>query len=277
MSDETNDLQEEIRARANAAKSVGAAIEAAAADVGTKKEKGKKWNRRFKPSKRTRGARKARGERTQAHSLNDAVKMVKGFKATKFDESMELHVKLGVDPKKSDQQVRGTYVFPHGIGITKRVICFAEGPAAEQAKDAGAMEVGGEELAKKIQGGWFDFDVVIAHPAMMRHVGKLGKILGPKKLMPNPKEGSVTPRVAEAVKEFSGGKAKYRVDDTANLHIMFGKRSFDDQKLVENLEGFFTHLQGIKPTTARGTFIQNAFISSTMGPGVRVDVGGYGN
>jgi len=275
MSDQSNDIQDEIRARANAAKSVGAAIEAAAADTETKKPRGKKWNRHFKPSKRIRGARKARGERTEIHSLEDGVKLLKSFKAPKFDESLELHVKVGIDPKKSDQQVRGTFVFPHGIGQSKRVVCFAEGPAADQARDAGAIEVGGEDLAKKIEGGWLEFDVVIAHPAMMRHVGKLGKILGPKKLMPNPKEGSVTPRIAEAVKEFSGGKAKYRVDDTANLHVVFGKRSFEDKKLVENLEGFFKHVLTLKPTTARGQFIQSAYIASTMGPGVRVDVGAY--
>jgi large subunit ribosomal protein L1 len=157
------------------------------------------------------------------------------------------------------------------------VIVFAEGPMAEEAKEAGALEVGGEELAKKIQGGWFDFDVVVAHPAMMRVVGRLGKILGPKKLMPNPKEGSVTPRIAQAVKEFSGGKAKYRADDKGVLHCAFGKRSFSDEQLAENLLDFFKHLQSVKPTTARGTFIQGAYIASTMSPGVGIDVGQFGN
>ncbi|RMG18348.1 MAG: 50S ribosomal protein L1 [Planctomycetota bacterium] len=273
---EDQDRQEEIRARAQATKSVGAAIEAAAAATESeKKSKGKKWNRRFKPSKRTKAARRARGVRTETHPIPQAIKMVKGFKNVNFDESMELHVKLGVNPKKSDQQVRGTFVFPHGVGRSKRVICFAEGPAAEEAREAGAMEVGGEELAKKIQEGWFDFDVVIAHPAMMRVVGRLGKLLGPKKLMPNPKEGSVTPRVGQAVKEFSGGKAKYRVDDTGNLHVVFGKKSFDEQKLIENLEAFLQHLQSVKPTTAKGTFIQKGYICSTMSPAVAIDVGPY--
>ncbi len=157
MSDE-DEVREEIRARAKSAKSVEGALEAAAAATAEKKSKGKKFNRHFKPSKRIKAAYKARGERTDRHSMDKAIKVVKGFKAAKFDESMELHLKLGVDPKKSDQQVRGTFVFPHGVGKSKRVICFAEGPFAEQAADAGAMEVGGEELAKKIQDGWFDFD-----------------------------------------------------------------------------------------------------------------------
>ncbi len=278
MSDMDQERQNEIRARANKSKSVAGAIEAAAAASATeKKSKGKKYNRRFKPSKRVRGAYKARGERTDKHPIAKAIAAVKGFKAAKFDESMELHLKLGVDPKKSDQQVRGTFVFPHGVGKSKRVICFAEGPFADEAKDAGAMEVGGEELAKKIQGGWFDFDVVVAHPAMMRVVGRLGKILGPKKLMPNPKEGSVTPRVAQAVKEFTAGKSKYRVDDTSNLHIVFGKRSFEDSKLQENVEEFLTYLQSVRPQNAKGIFIQGGFIASTMSPGVNIDVGAYAN
>jgi large subunit ribosomal protein L1 len=270
--------QDDIRARVSAAKSVEGAIDAAAAASSTEnKPKKKKYNRRFKPSKRTRAARSARGERTDRHAIPKAIAMVKGFKAAQFDESMEIHLKLGIDAKKSDQQVRGTFVFPHGIGKSKRVICFAEGAMAEEALEAGALEVGGEELAKKIQGGWFDFDVVIAHPAMMRIVGRLGKVLGPKKLMPNPKEGSVTPRVAQAVKEFSGGKAKYRVDDKGNLHVAFGKRSFTDEQLSENLISFLTHMQSARPTTSRGTFVQAGYVASTMSPGVGIDVGQFGN
>lgn len=274
MSDD--DVKEEIRARANKARDAASAIEAAtAATESEKKVKKKRYNRRFKPSKRYKASEKQRGERTETHSIEDGLKLVKEFKAAKFDESMELHVKLGVNPKKSDQQVRGTFSFPHGIGQSKRVICFAEGPAAAEAKEAGAMEVGGEELAKKIQDGWLDFDVVIAHPAMMRHVGRLGKVLGPKKLMPNPKEGSVTPNVGVAVREFSGGKAKYRVDDGANLHLIFGKRSFEIEALAENLSSFLKHLMGVKPTAAKGNFIESASIASTMSPGVSIDVGQY--
>ena len=278
MSDIDQDRQNEIRQRATSAKSVAGAIEAAAAaSANEKKTKGKRYNRSFKPSKRIRNAAKARGERTDRYPVLKAIETVKGFKAAKFDEAMELHVKLGVDPKKSDQQVRGTFVFPHGVGKSKRVICFAEGPFAEQATDAGAMEVGGEELAKKIQGGWFDFDVVVAHPAMMRVVGKLGKILGPKKLMPNPKEGSVTPRIAEAVREFSAGKSKYRVDDTSNLHIVFGRRSFEDDKLENNVNEFLKFLNSVKPQNAKGVFIQAGYIASTMSPAVAIDVSAYAN
>lgn len=272
-----DDKLQEIRERASATKAAEAAIAAAAAATDSeKKTKGKKWNKRFKPSKRYRGAVKARGDRQEKRDILEAIKVVKSLKAAKFDETMEAHILLGVDPKKSDQQVRGTFNFPHGIGQSKRVVVFAEGPAAEQAKEAGATEVGGDELAKKIEGGWFDFDVVVAHPAMMRVVGRLGKVLGPKKLMPNPKEGSVTPNVAQAVKEFSGGKAKYRVDDKANLHVVFGKRSFDDTKLEENLRAFLEHLKTVKPTGAKGTFIQSGAIASTMSPGVAIDLGYLG-
>lgn len=276
MAEDSEDQhRQEAIERAQAAKSAQAAIDAAAADTAEKKPKGKRYNKRFKPSKRYKGALKARGERLAKHDFETAIKLVKGFKAAKFDESMELHITLGVDPKKSDQQIRGTFVFPHGIGKSKRVICFAEGPAAEQAQEAGAMEVGGEDLAKKIEGGWFEFDVVVAHPAMMRVVGRLGKVLGPKKLMPNPKEGSVTPNVAQAVQEFSGGKAKFRVDDGSNMHIPFGKRSFDDAKLLANLNAFFNHLKNLRPQTAKGVFIQKAAIASTMSPGVSLDVGQF--
>lgn len=275
MADE-NEIKDEIRQRAEAARSTAAAIEAAAAATESeKKTKGKRWNRSFKPSKRYRALQKRRGDRTERRSFEDGVKLLKEFKAVKFDESLELHVKLGVNPKKSDQQIRGTFVFPHGIGKSKRVICFAEGPMVDAARDAGAIEVGGEDLAKRIQEGWLDFDVVVAHPAMMRHVGRLGKILGPKKLMPNPKEGSVTPNVAQAVKEFQGGKAKFRVDDGANVHLVFGKKSFETDHLVENLTAFLNHLKTLKPQTARGTSIQSAAICSTMSPGVSLDVGAY--
>ena len=272
MSDD--DRREEIMERANKAREATAAIEAAAAAT-TEKVRKKRFNRTFKPSKRYRAALKRRGERTEPREILEAIKLLKELKNVKFDESFELHVKLGVNPKKSDQQVRGTFVFPHGVGKSKRVIAFAEGPVAEAAKDAGAIEVGGAELAKKISDGWLDFDVVIAHPSMMRHVGRLGKILGPKKLMPNPKEGSVTPNVGQAVKEFQGGKMKFRVDDGSVVHIVFGKKSFDAEKLHENLVAFMKHLKSVKPTGAKGIFFQSAAIATTMSPGVSIDIGAY--
>lgn len=274
MSD-SNDVRDEIRARMNAKAGAEAAIEAASAATEAK-PKGKRFNRKFKPSKRYRASKTQRGDRLAKHSIADALKLVKQLKAAKFDESMELHLRLGVDAKKSDQQVRGTFVFPHGIGQSKRVVCFAEGPAAEQAREAGALEVGGEDLAKKIEAGWFDFDVVVAHPGMMRVVGRLGKVLGPKKLMPNPKEGSVTPNVGQAVREFGGGKAKYRVDDGGNLHVVFGKRSFPDQKLEENINAFLEHVKSLKPVGAKGTFVLGGAICSTMSPGASLDLGFMG-
>jgi large subunit ribosomal protein L1 len=272
---DTDDKQDEIRQRASAARDTAAAIDAAAAATAEKKPKGKRFNRRFKPSKRYRALKDRRGERIATRPLQEAVNLLKEFKAAKFDETVELHVRLGINAKKSDQQIRGTFVFPHGIGQSKRVVCFAEGPAAQQAREAGAIEVGGEDLAKRIMDGWLEFDVVIAHPSMMRHVGRLGKILGPKKLMPNPKEGSVTPNVAEAVRDFSGGKAKFRVDDGGNLHVVAGKKSFAPEKLVDNVVAFLNYLNTLKPQSARGHFIQGASICATMSPGVAVDVGAY--
>ncbi len=274
MADE--DIRDQIRERQKSAAATEAALEAAAAATAAKTGPKKRWNKTFKPSKRFKGAQKARGDRQAKHAIPDAIKLVKTLKPAKFDESMELHLLLGVDAKKSDQQVRGTFVFPHGIGKSKRVVCFAEGPAAEQAREAGATEVGGEDLAKRIEGGWFDFDVVIAHPAMMRIVGRLGKVLGPKKLMPNPKEGSVTPNVGQAVREFAGGKAKYRVDDGGNLHVVFGKRSFGDDKLLDNVNAFLEHVKTLKPTGAKGTFVLGGSVSATMSPGVGIDVGFLG-
>lgn len=274
MSDD--DKRDEIRERAQQSRDTAAAIEAAsAATDGKRKSRRKKFNRTFKPSKRYRAAAKRRGERTEVRQLEAAIGLIKEFKAAKFDESVEAHIRLGVNPKKADQQVRGTFVFPHGVGKSKRVIAFAEGPLADEAREAGAVEVGGAELADKIMGGWLEFDVVIAHPAMMRHVGRLGKVLGPKKLMPNPKEGSVTPNVGNAVREFSGGKMKYRVDDGSVVHMVFGKKSFDAQKLQDNLHAFLNHLRTTKPTGAKGNFFESGAIATTMGPGVAIDISAY--
>lgn len=275
MSDD--DKRDEIRERAQTGRDTAAAIEAASASTDEKrKSRRKKFNRRFKPSKRYKAAATRRGERTAIRSANEAIGLLKELKAAKFDESFEAHVRLGVNPKKADQQVRGTFVFPHGVGQSKRVIAFAEGPLADEARDAGAIEVGGADLAKRILEGWLDFDVVVAHPSMMRHVGALGKVLGPKKLMPNPKEGSVTANVGAAVKEFSGGKMKYRVDDGAVVHMVFGKKSFPAEKLEQNLHAFLKHLHATKPTGAKGgVFFESAALATTMSPGVSIDVSAY--
>jgi len=174
----------------------------------------------------------------------------------KFDEAIEIAMKLGIDPKKQGQALRGALTLPHGVGKTNRVIAFAEGPIAEAATDAGAVEVGGDDLAKKIKGGWDDFDVCVAHPSMMRVVGGLGKILGPKGKMPTPKNGTVTPNVVDAIKEFAAGKIEYRADEHGNVHAVMGKRSFDKQMLLDNIAFFVDHIKSVKPTEAKGTYIQ---------------------
>jgi len=228
---------------------------------------------RHKPSKRYRNAATT-VDRNRVHSLSEAVRLLKSFKGAKFDESVEIHVKLGVNPKRPEQQVRGTFVFPHGIGGEKRVIAFAEGPLAKEAEEAGALAVGGPDLAKKISDGWMDFDVVVAHPAMMRHIGRLGRVLGPRGLMPNPKAGTVTADVASAVREFKAGKVEYRLDEGANIHVVAGKKSFDAEKLEENIASFLTHLEAQRPSAAKGNFMMRASIASTMSPGVRIELPG---
>lgn len=250
------DVEAEAEAEAPAAEEVGK----------------RKWRRiRQKPSKRWRAARK-QTEGRDAFQLGDAIRLVKNFKNANFEEAFELHVRLGVDPKRPDQQVRGTFVFPHGIGQEKRVIAFAEGDLAEKAKAAGAIEVGGAELAKKISDGWMDFDVVIAHPAMMRHIGRLGRVLGPRGLMPNPKSGTVTPNVDQAVEEFKAGKVGFRLDEGANLHLVVGRKSFEADKLEDNIRAFLRHLESLRPSGAKGIFMEKATVCSTMSPGVRVEL-----
>lgn len=194
----------------------------------------------------------------------------------KFDETVELVMKLGVDPRKQGQALRGSIALPKGVGKTNRVICFAEGAAAEDARAAGAVEVGMDDLAKKIEEGWDAFDKAIAHPGAMRVVGRLGKILGPKGKMPTPKEGTVTADVGNAVKEYIGGKIAYRTDDHGNVHVAVGKRSFKKDDLIENITSFIAHIQAIKPSDQKGIYIQKVVLSSTMGPGVPVQVGGGG-
>ena len=221
-----------------------------------------------KRSKRYRAA-KARAPQ-EPSALEDAVQKLSEFPKAKFDETVELCVRLGIDPKKSDQMVRGAVSLPHGIGKTLRVICFAEGPKAEEARNAGAIEVGSADLAQKIQDGWMDFDVAVATPDMMRHVGRLGKVLGPQGKMPSPKAGTVTMDVGTAVSEFVAGKIEFRVDSGGNVHAPVGKRSFDDVKLVENVRALLDHLVSVKPTAAKGAYMLKATLSATMSPGVPV-------
>jgi len=205
-------------------------------------------------------------------SLAEAVKAVKSFDAAKFDMTVDLVMHLGIDPRQADQAMRGSVSLPHGIGKTRKVIAFCEGEQATAAKAAGAIEADGEELVKKIQGGWMDFDVAIATPAMMKVVSKLGRVLGPTGKMPSPKSGTVTQEVADAVKEFAAGKVEYRNDDAGNLHIPVGKVSFEDEKLIENIDTFVNFVKKNKPASSKGHYIKKVSISGTMTPGVEVEV-----
>jgi large subunit ribosomal protein L1 len=204
--------------------------------------------------------------------LAEAVKAVKSFAAAKFDMTVDLVMHLGIDPRQADQAIRGSMSLPHGIGKTRKVIAFCEGDQAEAAKAAGAIEADGEELVKKVQGGWMDFDVAIATPAMMKVVSKLGRVLGPTGKMPSPKAGTVTQDVAEAVKEFAAGKVEYRNDDGGNLHIPVGKVSFEAEKLIENISAFVNFVKKNKPASSKGQYIKKISISGTMTPGVEVEV-----
>jgi large subunit ribosomal protein L1 len=222
-------------------------------------------------------SKKYREAKDKASSLGkvdvlQAVKVLKGFNNAKFDETVELSVKLGIDPRKSDQIVRGSFTLPHGIGKERRVVVFAEGDKADEAKSAGAVEVGSADLAARIQEGWLDFDVAIATPDMMRHVGKLGKILGPAGKMPSPKSGTVTDKVKEAVAEFMAGKVEYRNDKGGNLHIPVGKKSFEENALAENIEAILDHIKGSKPTGAKGSFMQRIHLCATMSPSVEIEL-----
>jgi len=202
--------------------------------------------------------------------LDQAVALLKQFNTTKFDQSVEIAVRLGIDAKQADQLVRGSIVLPHGIGKSLRVVVFAKGELAEQAKAAGADEIGGEELAKKIKDGWTEFDVCIAAPDMMGLVGPLGRVLGPRGLMPSPRAGTVTPEVAKTVKEYKAGKVEFRNDAGGIVHAVVGKLSFDAAKLVENIQAFMHHIHAIRPHTIKGNYLRGVSISATMSPGVRV-------
>ena len=207
---------------------------------------------------------------TKAYSLEEAVALAKETNIAKFDATVEVAYRLNVDPKKADQQIRGAVVLPNGTGKTQSVLVFAKGEKAKEAEAAGADYVGEADLAQKILGGWFDFDVVVATPDMMAEVGKLGRVLGPKGLMPNPKTGTVTMDVTKAIEEVKAGKVTYRVDKAGNIHVPIGKVSFDDAKLVENFNTIYDLIVRLKPTSAKGTYIKNIAVSSTMGPAIKV-------
>jgi large subunit ribosomal protein L1 len=202
--------------------------------------------------------------------LDKAVQVLKGFAGTKFDQTVEVHMRLGVDAKQADQLVRGSLVLPHGIGKSQRVVVFAKGLAAEAAKAAGADEVGQEDLSKKIMGGWMEFDVCIAAPDMMGLVGPLGRVLGPRGLMPSPRAGTVTPDVATAVREYKAGKVEFRNDAGGNIHAVVGRLSFDAQKLQENIAAFLEYIQSIKPNAITGTDVRSVFVTATMSPSVQI-------
>src|SRR5487761_2603884 len=207
------------------------------------------------------------------YALEEAVPLVKKIKFAKFDETVELHMRLGVDPKHADQMVRGTVVLPNGLGKSKTVLVIASGDKLKEATEAGADFVGGEDMVTKIQNeNWTAFDAVIATPDMMRSVGKLGKVLGPRGLMPNPKTGTVTVDVANAVREVKAGKVEFRVDKTGVIHVPFGKVSFDSEKLVENASTLLNAVIKAKPSAAKGKYVQSVTVCSTMGPGVHLDV-----
>ncbi|WP_026693310.1 50S ribosomal protein L1 [Peribacillus kribbensis] len=210
-------------------------------------------------------------DRTKAYSVAEAIELVKKTNTAKFDATVEVAFRLGVDPKKADQQIRGAVVLPNGTGKTQRVLVFAKGEKAKEAEAAGADFVGDADFINKIQQGWFDFDVIVATPDMMGEVGKLGRVLGPKGLMPNPKTGTVTFDVDRAVKEIKAGKVEYRVDRQSNIHVPIGKVSFEDEKLIENFNTIFDTMMKVKPAAAKGTYMKNVSVTSTMGPGVKVD------
>jgi large subunit ribosomal protein L1 len=210
-------------------------------------------------------------DRTKAYPVEEAIELAKKTNFAKFDASVEVAFRLGVDPKKADQQIRGAVVLPNGTGKTQRVLVFAKGEKAKEAEAAGADYVGDADYINKINQGWFEFDVIVATPDMMGEVGKLGRVLGPKGLMPNPKTGTVTFDVTKAVNEIKAGKVEYRVDKAGNIHVPIGKVSFDNEKLIENFATIHETMLKVKPSAAKGTYMKNVAVTSTMGPGIKVD------
>ena len=212
-----------------------------------------------------------RFDQEHQHSAHEALELVKGFSGAKFDESIDVAIRLGVDPRKPEEMIRGTVALPSGTGKDVRIAVFAQGAAATAARDAGADYVGGDELAAEVEGGMLDFDVAIATPDMMPAVGKLGRSLGPRGLMPNPKSGTVTDDVAKAVGEFKGGKVEFRTDRFGNVHLPIGKASFEASDLSANLKAAIEELERLKPSSAKGRYLKKVSVSSTMGPGIRID------
>lgn len=210
-------------------------------------------------------------DRAIPYTVRDAVNMIKKAATAKFDETIEITANLGIDPKKADQQVRGTVSLPHGTGKKVRVVVFAEGDLAQEAEEAGADVVGSEDLAKRIQDGFLDFEVAIAAPDMMKHVGRLGKVLGPRGLMPNPKTGTVTKDIGQAVKDFKAGRIEYRADKVGGVHVPVGKASFSEDQLLDNIRTIVSTLYRAKPTSAKGTYMKSVYLASTMGPGIKID------
>lgn len=225
----------------------------------------KKQSKRYQESKKL-------VDDNKIYSLRDAVSILKKMPKTKFDETVDVSMQLGVDAKQSDQQVRGTVSLPHGTGKKVRVLVFAKGESAKLAKDAGADYVGLDDLIEKINKGWFDFDVVVASPETMREVGKLGKVLGPKGLMPSPKTGTVTPEVGKAVKEVKAGRVEFKMDKNGNLHLPIGKISFEEKAIFENAAAVIETVLRAKPSTSKGEFLEGCTISTTMGPGLRIEI-----
>lgn len=224
----------------------------------------------MKHSKRYRAAAELR-DGNQLYTADQAIQIIKQFPVGGFDESVEVSMRLGVDPRKADQMIRGTVNLPNGTGKTARVLVFAQGAKATEALEAGADEVGGDELIEKVAGGYLDFDTVVATPDLMGKVGRLGRVLGPRGLMPNPKTGTVTMDVAKAVSDIKGGKIEFRVDRNANLQFIIGKASFTQQALLENYTAAVEEVARLKPNTSKGRYIRKITISTTMGPGVQVD------
>ena len=211
-------------------------------------------------------------DRSKTYDYKEAITLAKKISSTKFDSSMEVSFFLNVDPRQADQNIRGAMVLPNGTGKSQKVLVITQGAKEEEAKNAGADYVGGADMLEKIQGGWFDFDIIVATPDMMGQLGKLGRVLGPKGLMPNPKTGTVTMNVADAVEQIKKGKIEYRVDRDGNINVLIGKCSFTDEALAENFKTLYNQLLKVKPATVKGAYIKGITVSTTMGPGIRVTV-----
>jgi large subunit ribosomal protein L1 len=224
----------------------------------------------MKRSKRFRAAME-KVEKSRLYGLKEAIELFKQVATAKFDESMEVHVRLGVDPRHADQQVRSTVTLPHGTGVTKRVLVLAAGEKVKEAEEAGADIAGGDDLVAKIQGGWMEFDAVIATPEMMKSVGRLGKVLGPRGLMPSAKTGTVTDDIAHAVKEVKAGRIEFRVDKTGIIHNFVGKKRFEDQELFENARTLLQAIVKARPASVKGTYVKSISVAPSMGPGIKLD------